>query len=252
MHRTGSSRVQHERIQMKALSVQQPFAFEILSGRKTIDVRDWDTLHRGDLLICSSGKPAFSREEMEEMEDEYGCTFLYGQALCVVHLMEVRLMRRGDEEKALVDAIDPELYSWIIEDVRPVVPFHVKGRQESLFDVDDHFITVSPFKYDQPVVVKDGTRSKDFGIDLSGWHGRATDILVTEDGETRIHVIWDSISLRSMPVTVIEQLEKEGFDWTGVLMRLNEIEPSEPRDTLDDLQEAIEKIIEENPSIFGE
>jgi len=35
------------------------------------------------LLICASGKPAFSREEMAELEEEYGCTFLYGQALCL-------------------------------------------------------------------------------------------------------------------------------------------------------------------------
>jgi hypothetical protein len=234
---------------MKAISIQQPFAFEILSGVKTIEVRTEDTLHRGDLLICSSGKPAFSTEEMEEMEDEYGCTFQYGQALCIVRLAEVRLMTRGDEELALMDEINPESYSWVIEDVRPVLPFPVKGKQ-GLFEVDDHLITVSPFGYDEPVVVKSGILAQDFGIDFSGWHGRTSEILLTEEGEPRIHVIWDSVSLKTMPLTAIAQCVNGGFDWTGVLLRIEEIDHTEPRDTWDDVQDAIDAIEEENPSIF--
>lgn len=240
-----------ERIPMKAISIQQPFAFEILSGLKTIEVRTWDTLHRGDLLICASKKPAFSKDDMEEIEEEYGCTFLYGQALCVVRLVDVRLMKRGDEEKALMEAIDPEAYSWILEDVRPVAPFPVKGKQ-GFFDIEDELITISPFKYAESIVVKSGAMAQDFGIDFSGWHGRAFEIVLTEEGERRVHVIWDSLSLRSIPIDVLEKCEKEGFDWTGVLLRLQEIEPAEPRDTWDDVLETIETIEEENASIFEE
>ena len=234
---------------MKALSIQQPFAFEILSGQKTIEVRTWDSLHRGDLLICSSGKPAFSRVEIEEMEEEYGCTFLYGHALCLVAIADVRPMRRGDEEKALTDEIDPEAYSWVLEDVRPVVPFPVKGRQ-GLFEVDDTSITISPFKYDEPVVVMSGTLAQDLGIDFSGWHGRASEILLTEEGEPRVHVTWDSLSLRGMPLPVIGKCVKEGFDWTGVLLRLHEIDHAEARDTWDDVREAIENIEAEHSYLF--
>ncbi|MCU0586872.1 MAG: ASCH domain-containing protein [Syntrophobacteraceae bacterium] len=236
---------------MKALSVQQPFALEILSGQKTIEVRTWDTLHRGDLLICSSAKPAFPKEDMEELEEEYGCVFLYGHALCVVHLADVRLMEKGDEEKALTDDFNPELYSWILEDVRPVIPFPVKG-QQSLFQVEDDLIQLSPFRYDEPVVVKDGVRNKEFGIDFSGWQGRTSDVVVTEDDEPRIMVLWDSLSIRSIPLEIIEQCVKEGIDWTAVLLRFEEIQPAEPRDTWDDLQAAIDRIVEDNPSIFEE
>jgi hypothetical protein len=236
---------------MKAISVQQPFAFEILSGQKTIEVRTWDTLHREDLLICSSGKPAFSRVEMEEMEEEYGCTFLYGHALCIVRVADVRNMRKGDEEKALVDEIDPEAYSWVLEDVRPVIPFPLKGKQ-GFFDVDDDLIGVSPFKYDDPVTVKGGTLAQDFEIDFSGWHGRTSDIVLIEEGEPRIRVIWDSLSLRSIPLSVIEKCVKEGFDWTGVLLRFHEIEHARPRDTWDDVRDAIETIEAEHSYIFEE
>ncbi len=236
---------------MKALSVQQPFAFEIVSGQKTIEVRTWDTSHRGDLLICSSGKPAFSKMEMEEMEEEYGCTFLYGHALGIACLADVRHVRKGDEEKALMDEIDPEAYCWVLENVRPVIPFPVKGRQ-GLFEVDDNLITVSPFQYDETIVVKSGTLAEDLGIDFSGWHGRASEILLTEEGEPRIHVTWDSLSLRTMPLTVIEKCVSEGFDWTGVLVRLHEIEHAESRDTWDEVRNAIENIEAEHFSIFQE
>jgi hypothetical protein len=234
---------------MKAMSVQQPFAFEIFSGQKTIEVRNWDTLHRGDLLICSSGKPAFSRVDMEEMEEEYGCTFLYGHALCLVRVADVRRRKRGDEEKALLDEIDPEAYCWVLEDVRPVLPFPVKG-QQGLFEVDENLITLSPFKYDESVAVKSGTLAQDFTTDFSGWHGRTADILLSEEGEPLVHVIWDSLSLRSMPPSVIEKMVKEGFDWTGALLRPDEIEHAEPRDEWDDVRDAIESIEEAHASIF--
>ena len=236
---------------MKALSVQQPFAFEIMCGQKTIEVRSWDTLHKGDLLICSATKPAFSEEDMEEMEEEYGCTFLYGHALCIARVADVRLMQKGDEEKALMDEIDPEAYSWVLEDVRLVVPFPVKGKQR-LFDVDDSLITVSPFQYDETVAVKKGIFAEDFGLDFSGLHGRTSDIVLSEEGEPLIHVTWDSPSLKTIPIEVIEKCENEGFDWTGVLLRLHEIEHAEPRDTWDDVQDALDDIVEANPSIFEE
>ncbi len=236
---------------MKALSVQQPFALEILSGRKTIEVRSWDTLHRGDLLICSSAKPAFSKEEMEELEDEYGCFFLYGHALCVVRLADVRPMKKGDEEKALMDDSNPELYSWVLDDVRPVIPFSVKGRQ-GLFDVDESRIRFSPFRYDESVAVKAGVKAEGFGIDFSGLQGRTSDIVITEDEDPRITVLWDSISLRAIPVEVIGRCVREGIDWTAALLRFEEIERAEARDTWDDVQAAVDAIVEENPALFAD
>ena len=236
---------------MKAISVQQPFAYEILSGMKTIEVRSWDTLHRGDLLICSSKKAAYPAEDMEEMEEEYGCTFVYGHALCVVNVVDVRPMRKGDEDGALLEEIDPESFSWVLEDARPIIPFPVKGKL-NFFEVDDGLIAFSPFAYEEPVVVKDGTRDQDFGMDFSGWHGRALEILITEEGEPRVVVAWDSVSLRSMPIAIIERCMKEGFTWIEALLRLQEIEKASPRDTWDDVEEAVERIVEENPAIFEE
>ncbi len=39
---------------MKALSIKQPYAELILSGRKTIEIRKWNTKFRGEFLIHAS------------------------------------------------------------------------------------------------------------------------------------------------------------------------------------------------------
>ena len=42
---------------MKALSLKQPYAELILQGRKTIELRKWNTKHRGVFLIHASKIP---------------------------------------------------------------------------------------------------------------------------------------------------------------------------------------------------
>ena len=42
---------------MKALSLKQPFAELILQGKKTIELRKWNTKFRGDFLIHASLAP---------------------------------------------------------------------------------------------------------------------------------------------------------------------------------------------------
>jgi predicted transcriptional regulator len=42
---------------MKCLSIKQPFADLIIAGRKTIEIRNWKTNYRGELLIHASKLP---------------------------------------------------------------------------------------------------------------------------------------------------------------------------------------------------
>ena len=42
---------------MKALSLKQPYAELIVSGKKTIELRKWNTKFRGNFLIHASKKP---------------------------------------------------------------------------------------------------------------------------------------------------------------------------------------------------
>ncbi len=39
---------------MKCLSLKQPYAYLLASGKKTIEIRKWNTNHRGEFLIHSS------------------------------------------------------------------------------------------------------------------------------------------------------------------------------------------------------
>lgn len=42
---------------MKCLSLKQPFAELVVSGRKTIELRNWNTRFRGEFLVHASLKP---------------------------------------------------------------------------------------------------------------------------------------------------------------------------------------------------
>jgi hypothetical protein len=104
---------------MRALSLKQPWANLILSGKKTIETRTWGTSYRGDIVICSSKNPKISPT---------------GVALCVVELYDVRPMNMEDEEAACIKVF-PKAHSWFIRNVRKIdPPIPVKG-QLGLFEL---------------------------------------------------------------------------------------------------------------------
>lgn len=109
---------------MKALSIRQPYVNDILTGKKTIELRTWRTKYRGDLLLVSSLKANAGGEDLPR-----------GMAICIVRLTDCRKMKRKDCKAAMSDGIlYIDAYSWILEDVRPVDPAPVKGRL-GLFEV---------------------------------------------------------------------------------------------------------------------
>ena len=100
-------------MKIKALSLKQPWASLIASGKKTLETRTWPTNYRGDLLICSSKKPKGQ-----------GPT---GVALCLVEVVDCRPMFPEDEEAACCP-IYPGAVAWELQSVRPLLrPFPVKG-----------------------------------------------------------------------------------------------------------------------------
>jgi hypothetical protein len=103
---------------MKALSVKQPWANMIANGEKAIETRTWSTDYRGDLLIVSSRKPDIPPA---------------GYALAVVRVVDCRRMTKMDESAARCP-IYPGAYAWVLDSVRKVNPFPVKGRL-GVFDV---------------------------------------------------------------------------------------------------------------------
>jgi len=148
---------------MKALSVKQPWAGMIAAGLKTIETRTWATGYRGPILLVASKKPVYpgqvgqcshclqfsDRVEFDVIGadtrnvfcnicgKETGVTFfdasLSGRAQCIAELAECHVMSKLDEAAACC-RIYPGAYSWVLENIRPLKPFEVKG-QLGLFDV---------------------------------------------------------------------------------------------------------------------
>lgn len=99
---------------MKALSIHPMYAAAIAIGEKPEEYRTWKTPYRGDLLICAS-----------QYND--GWEFPRGYALCVVEMYDIKW---SDEHNC---------YAWQLRNIRPVMPFKVKGKLH-LYDVEDKLI----------------------------------------------------------------------------------------------------------------
>lgn len=101
---------------MKAISLHQPWASWIALGKKTIETRTWYTHYRGDLLIASTKK----RPEFYDLP--------LGKGLCIVRVVGCRQMRKSDEKAAMCPYEDGR-YAWILENIRRIEPFAIKGSQ---------------------------------------------------------------------------------------------------------------------------
>lgn len=97
---------------MKCISVKQPWANLIASGKKSIETRNWNTNYRGELLIASSKKP-----------DVYPT----GRIVALVTLIDCRDMRLEDEDFACCQYRDG-LKAWVLDDIKPVRSIPIKGQ----------------------------------------------------------------------------------------------------------------------------
>lgn len=95
----------------KAISLKQPWANLVASGKKTIETRKWTTKYRGDLVICSSKRP--------EIEPA-------GYALCIVELYHIEPMKKEHEKKSCIK-VYPGTYSWFLRNIRKIKPTPIKG-----------------------------------------------------------------------------------------------------------------------------
>ena len=80
------------------------------------------------------------------------------------------------------------------------------------------------------VRVKPGTKDPDFGTEIGGWQGRISNI-DTSRSAILVTIQWDSITLKHMPVAMIEQCEEQGLDWVEMALGANGVESAKPRDS---------------------
>lgn len=129
----------------KTLSIKQPWAHLILTGRKTLEMRTWRTAYRGELLITASSQPKNFQLD--------GMRLPSGVAICLVDLVDIRefgiddLVEAGYEGDALrrarnrwlagldMNLGDATVYGWRLANPRPTRPAAVKGKLH-IFEVD--------------------------------------------------------------------------------------------------------------------
>ncbi len=111
---------------MKALSLKQPFAELVVSGRKTIELRKWNTKFRGEFLIHASKNPDESAMKRFGFEN-LACGFIVGKA----KLVDVRHYKNAEEhakdkEFHLAD-IERGDYGFVLENAQRVKEIPCKG-----------------------------------------------------------------------------------------------------------------------------
>jgi hypothetical protein len=90
----------------------------------------------------------------------------------------------------------------------------------------------STFKIGDSVAVKSGINDPDLGGDIGGWQGRIAEIYPPEqDAPLSVMLDWDSITLRSIPESVIIRCEQEGLDWGTMGLPAHDVVLTATRDT---------------------
>lgn len=112
---------------MKALSIKQPFAELILSGKKKIELRTWNTTFRGEFYVHASQSP-----DTEAMK-RFGYSDLpTGKILGKVTLVDVKIYISEkqyalDKDKHLANS-SYEKYGFILENPKRITPISYKGK----------------------------------------------------------------------------------------------------------------------------
>lgn len=96
---------------MKVLTIKEPWATLILSGKKTIETRTWATNYRGEVLLHASKNP---KSEIS------------GKIFAKCKIVQVKPMIREHEKLACCE-IYPNAQSWFLEEVKAVELIEVKG-----------------------------------------------------------------------------------------------------------------------------
>ncbi len=114
---------------MKALSLKQPWAELVVSGRKTIEIRKWNTHFRGKFLIHASKNTNKEREEEFGFQNlPTGC--IVGKAILVeVKKYKTKVEFDKDADKHFAKGWwNEKAHGFILENAERLEPIPLKGK----------------------------------------------------------------------------------------------------------------------------
>jgi len=111
---------------MKALSLKQPFAELVVSGKKTIELRKWNTKFRGKFLVHASKNP--DKKAMKKFGFE---NLPLGKIIGEAELVDVikyadKEQHKNDKDKHLADDSWGD-YGFVLKNVKRLKPIDTKG-----------------------------------------------------------------------------------------------------------------------------
>lgn len=112
---------------MKTLSLKQPFAELIISGKKTIELRNWNTNFRGDFLIHASKNP--DKESMKRFgfaELPMGSIVGKSKLIGVKKYLDEEEHKK-DKDKHLTDDSWGK-FGFLLESSKRIEPISTKGK----------------------------------------------------------------------------------------------------------------------------
>ena len=123
---------------MKALSLKQPFAELVVSGRKSVELRKWNTSFRGEFFVHASGNVDFARCKSFNLNPD----LLVKQAIVgsaelvsVVRYLTLEDLENDKDKHLALDFYDVPVYGFVLKNVKRVEPVKLKGAL-GFFNVD--------------------------------------------------------------------------------------------------------------------
>lgn len=126
---------------MKAVTISQPYASLIASGKKWVENRTWPTNYRGEIAI-HAGKGLQYLDKEELLLYPHGCVIAVGKLVACCERDRIIDMD-SDPMRRKTRALGSQKYwselarhehtegpwCWILEDIRPIVPVPIRGAQ---------------------------------------------------------------------------------------------------------------------------
>ncbi len=115
---------------MKCLSISQPFAELIISGKKTIELRNWNTHYRGVFLVHSPQKIRHGDCKRLKISDSLTTGAIIGKAeIYDVKIYNSKTELRLDYQKHFAKEFKNRKYGFMVKNAKPFrIPIPYKGR----------------------------------------------------------------------------------------------------------------------------